>query len=114
MGEVFLSPISTFSVVYEGPAFPLIYGENLIGRAPECQIAVIGGSVSRAHARIIVSPTDALVEDLGSTNGTFVAQRRITAPTPLCDGDLIRIGKERLRFLAPGHRHAPTEPEHGM
>ena len=109
--NAFAAEMSSFSVIHEGRAIPLVVGVNLVGRVPDCQVQVIGTSVSREHARITVSPAGAVIEDLGSTNGTFVGDRRVSEPTPLRDGDAIRIGKERLRIVSSAHAHAPTEPE---
>jgi len=47
-----------------------------------------------------VAESDALIEDLGSKNGTYVGGERITGPTPLADGDEVRIGSVLLVFRA--------------
>jgi pSer/pThr/pTyr-binding forkhead associated (FHA) protein len=49
-------------------------------------------SVSRRHARVSVGGTDAVIEDLGSRNGTFVNGQRVDVPIKLHDGDVIGIG----------------------
>ena len=58
-------------------------------------------SVSRRHARITIAAGEpASIEDLGSKNGTWVAGRRLEGgPTPLKDGDAVRLGKVELLFL---------------
>jgi pSer/pThr/pTyr-binding forkhead associated (FHA) protein len=58
------------------------------------------GGVSRLHARLILSGNDWAIEDLESTNFTFVNRKRIApkTPTPLNDGDEIRLGRVGLRF----------------
>ncbi len=55
-------------------------------------------SVSRRHARIIVRGDSASVEDLGSKNGTYVDEVKITAATPLASGALIRFGSIAVTF----------------
>jgi pSer/pThr/pTyr-binding forkhead associated (FHA) protein len=58
------------------------------------------GGVSRLHARLTLSGEDWAIEDLESTNFTFVNRKRIApkTPTPLSDGDEIRLGRVGLRF----------------
>jgi len=77
-------------------------GENLLGRAPDCAMRVDTPRTSRHHARIVVTGGRAVLEDLGSRNGTHLGARRIEAPTPLGDGDEIGIGTAVLIFLGPG------------
>ena len=57
-------------------------------------------TVSRRHARIVVSDGGAVLEDLGSKNGTFLKGRRLTAPVSLCDGDVIVLGQLPVTFRA--------------
>ena len=90
-------------------------GEHVLGRDPDLELFIDAPSVSRRHAMIRVSGTDATVQDLGSKNGTFVADRSAVAPMPLADGDIIRLGSVQLTFLAvsPGYStrtEAPREP----
>jgi pSer/pThr/pTyr-binding forkhead associated (FHA) protein len=68
-------------------------GEMLIGRAPECGIALDDDRLSRLHAKIEVTPTGARLLDLGSRNGTFLNDQPVSEPLPLADGDVIRMGK---------------------
>jgi len=68
-------------------------GLHLIGRAPDCAILINAPSVSRGHAKLLVSRHDLRLTDLGSKNGTFVGDRRIDAPTDLFDVCRIRIGE---------------------
>jgi pSer/pThr/pTyr-binding forkhead associated (FHA) protein len=65
----------------------------LIGRAPDCQLHLDDDYVSTRHARIGLTASGYQVEDLGSTNGTFVNNQRLTAPTPFGAGDVLRIGR---------------------
>jgi pSer/pThr/pTyr-binding forkhead associated (FHA) protein len=61
-------------------------------------VYVDSSKVSRRHARILVTGNRAVLEDLGSKNGTYVRGRRIDAPTPLKDGDEIRVGSAGIVF----------------
>jgi diguanylate cyclase (GGDEF)-like protein len=81
-----------------GQVFPLD-AENLIGRDVGAQIRIDDGSLSRSHARIVRDPKGKFVlEDLGSTNGTFIGRDRIKQHE-LISGDRIQLGpKLTLRF----------------
>jgi DNA-binding winged helix-turn-helix (wHTH) protein len=76
----------------------LDFGENLIGRDRESIVWIDDASVSRRHARIAVDEKGAVIEDLGSKNGTFVRGRRIEKPSRLEDKDPIKIGPASLVF----------------
>lgn len=90
--------------------YPLDSGEHAIGRDPGCEVWLNDSSVSRRHARIRIAPDPgpALLEDLGSTNGTFIGRRRVTTPTALSDGDRIKIGSVELTFREGSPRLAET------
>ena len=70
----------------------------LIGRGSDAAIKLDDDYVSTRHARIGESNGTFYVEDLGSTNGTFVNGERITAKTLVRAGDAIRIGQTELRL----------------
>jgi DNA-binding winged helix-turn-helix (wHTH) protein len=88
----------------------LVQGANVIGRTADADIRVDRTEVSRCHAAITVRGTTAVIEDLGSKNGTFVNGRRLDGPTALSNGDEIWIGRSvaRMRFVIAGE---PTETE---
>ena len=85
-------------LVLNDQTLPLAGGENVIGRDPRCAVWVDASGVSRRHARIVVAPEQASIEDLGSSNGTFVQGRRIARPRSLADGDRIELGAASLTF----------------
>lgn len=64
-----------------------------IGRAADCELILDDDYVSTRHARITRTDTGYLVEDLGSTNGTYVNNERVTTPTPFTSTDTLRIGR---------------------
>jgi len=76
-----------------GQEHPLSGETTTIGRAVECDIVITSKRVSREHARITRRGHSLLLEDLGSTNSTFLNDERIQAPVDLVDGDLIAIGE---------------------
>jgi DNA-binding winged helix-turn-helix (wHTH) protein len=97
-------------VVWERREFPLREGENLLGRSEDAVARVDAATVSRQHARILVSSDGAMLEDLGSKNGTFLRGERVRAPRALRDGDEIRLGRIRLTFrMAAGQASTETE-----
>jgi DNA-binding winged helix-turn-helix (wHTH) protein len=85
-------------LTWNDKALPLREGENLVGRHPASRIWLNAASVSRAHARIVVSPDGASIEDRGSRNGTFVDGRKVTGLHPLVDGSEVTFGSERVTF----------------
>ncbi len=95
-------------IVQQGPnphqEFPLVGEQSTIGRSADNQIVVNDAEVSRRHARIIARQdtqgTKYFIEDLGSTNGTFVNGLRCNQLTPLVDGDSVELGDSiQLLFL---------------
>jgi subtilisin family serine protease len=86
-----------------GAAVPRSYTlaafEALIGRAPDCAVLLEGdATVSRRHARLSLSGGQVVLEDLGSSHGTFVNNRRIDRPTLLRPGDTIGVGQTLLHY----------------
>jgi hypothetical protein len=80
-----------------GHVVPLDKPRVVIGRA-DCDIVLKDPELSRQHALIAVSGTSARLEDLGSTNGTFVGDERIQT-TELADRSEFRIGSHELVFV---------------
>jgi len=75
-------------------------GEHVVGRDPDLELFLDSPGISRRHALIRIAGDEATVEDLGSKNGTFVADRRLDSPARLVDGDRIRIGSVQLTLNA--------------
>ena len=73
-------------------------GAHILGRAPDAAVLVDDVGVSRHHARITVGDEGAILEDLGSKNGTMLNGRAIEGPTPLADGAAIVLGATALKF----------------
>lgn len=88
---------------------PLRDGPKTIGREAFNDIVVFDPEVSRRHAQISFLADQYLIEDLGSTNGTFVNGLRVTHPTPLHNGDVISMGEgSRLVFNWPAEAAQAT------
>lgn len=71
-----------------------------IGRAGDCDIIINDTYVSNKHARVYEDEGAFVVEDLGSTNGTYVNGRKISYPLELRPGDRIKIGKSVFEFVS--------------
>jgi DNA-binding winged helix-turn-helix (wHTH) protein len=80
--------------------FPLSIGEHVIGRDPDLEVSLEASTVSRRHARLVVTLEGTVLEDFGSKNGTFRGDERVTSPIHLADGDHIRIGSLLITFHA--------------
>jgi DNA-binding winged helix-turn-helix (wHTH) protein len=92
-----------YRLLLEGHDVALRPGENLLGRVEDGVAWIESPTVSRRHARIHVGEDGAVIEDLGSKNGTFVRGERISGPTPLAHGDVIRLGRVsvKVRVVRP-------------
>jgi len=77
---------------HKGSAYAL--GDEItVGRAPTCTISMPNDSfVSQLHARVFRDSGYTMVEDLGSTNGTYLNGKRLTAPERITKGDRVQIG----------------------
>jgi len=85
-------------VVWDDTAFVLTEGENVLGRDEAAGVSIDWPGVSRQHAKIVVVSDKATLEDLGSKNGTYLREQKVTTATPLVDGDLFRLGRLVLEF----------------
>jgi DNA-binding winged helix-turn-helix (wHTH) protein len=112
-GEV--SEVSTeasrFWLTGGGVELVLRQGENLIGRAPDAHVRIDSPKISRNHARITIDGDTAMVEDLGSKNGTFLGETRVDVPMPLHHGDQLRLGQLAaiLSIAVSSHESTVTE-----
>ena len=80
--------------------FALSPGDNIIGRDSRSDVWLEHSGVSRRHARIQIQGEmkTAFLDDLESTNGTFIGRRQVQRQTALNDGDLIGVGPLELKF----------------
>lgn len=72
---------------------------RLIGREPQCSLQLADESVSRRHAMLAFDGTNHILTDLGSTNGTYVNERRLKARRVLAAGDRVRFGNQIFKYL---------------
>ena len=88
---------------------PLYDGDNVLGRGSDDVIPIDVSGMSRRHARISVGQR-VTIEDLGSKNGTWLQDQRVTAAVPLTDGDHVRLGSVLFTFrLAHGVDSTDTQ-----
>lgn len=82
-----IEPAETKGEIYE------LADELTVGRAGGCQITLDDTYVSQLHTRVFRRENQLYVEDLGSTNGTYLNRRKVTAPIAIRRGDRLQIGK---------------------
>jgi predicted component of type VI protein secretion system len=80
-------------------------GDAKVGRRPDCDIVLDHIAVSGEHANITTIFGDSVIEDLNSTNGTFISNKRITKH-PLRNGDIVIIGPHALVYTSEPSRAA--------
>jgi pSer/pThr/pTyr-binding forkhead associated (FHA) protein len=85
-------------------------GEQTLGRDPTADLVIPDRSVSRRHASVRVEGATAVVEDLGSRNGTFVNGQAIDSPCRLREGDVIGLGGTLLELRSSPDNSPETPP----
>lgn len=84
----------------DGIEHPLESGDLLVGREVECNVTLDSSHISRYHAKMAVSSMGIVVEDLRSTNGTFINGKRLSTPQTLSVGDEIRFHEIPFRLVS--------------
>ena len=92
------SPSPQCWFVWGDQRFVCDIGEHIIGRDEFADVRLDSPTISRRHARLMVETGRVHIDDLGSKNGTFRGQQRVTSPVALSDGDLVRVGTIALTF----------------
>jgi hypothetical protein len=82
----------------EGTVIPLGTSTITFGRAADSTVVLEDDFVSNQHARLVLNGTHWIVEDLGSTNGTWINRDKVTTPTVLQTGAQLRIGRTTLEL----------------
>ncbi|MBI3865502.1 MAG: FHA domain-containing protein [Planctomycetia bacterium] len=85
---------------FQPSRFPLPDGITIVGRASTCDFVIRNETVSRHHAEIIIDATSATVRDLGSFNGTFLDNERISM-SPLKFGQRLQFGQVGFVVSSP-------------
>jgi DNA-binding winged helix-turn-helix (wHTH) protein len=95
-----------FRVVWGRRTLPLAEGDNVLGREDDVGVRIDAAGISRRHALIRVRGAEAIIEDLGSKNGTHLRGGRLVAPASLKDGDVFVLGDVALVFRSSPLRGA--------
>jgi len=75
-----------------------VSGTLSIGRAAGCEITLDDTFISQVHARVTKGQSGVVIEDLGSTNGTYLNRKKVTAPVVVQTGDVIQVGSTVLEL----------------
>jgi pSer/pThr/pTyr-binding forkhead associated (FHA) protein len=93
----------------DGTEYP-VRQSTTIGRDADCGVAIVDTGISRRHAQLTLTAANTvLIEDLQSTNGTFVNGERLTAPRELAPGDEVRLHKTALTLSVAQPRIAAAD-----
>jgi len=85
---------------YQGGEFPLrMNREIIIGRSSDLDMVLVEDMVSRRHAKISSTDNDVFIQDMGSTNGTFVNGEKIAGRAQLQEGDRILVGTSIIKVV---------------
>jgi DNA-binding winged helix-turn-helix (wHTH) protein len=107
VGYAFAAGMGSLLAANEFPDYWVIVGDRrvhltskevVIGRDAASDVRLDSAGVSRRHARILMTSRGAYLEDLGSKNGTMLDGKPCAGPTPLLDGDTIRLGPVSIVF----------------
>jgi hypothetical protein len=114
--ETDVSELQAFLVVTVGAVPGKRYGlrpVSRIGRDLRFDIRPQDPEISRHHAVLTFHGADFTIQDVGSTNGTFVNEEKVIAERELRDGDLVRVGRTTMRFEYRGSGRAGPETAPG-
>ncbi len=96
---------------FSGAEYPLSAAPVVLGRLPNNDIQVNDNKASRRHTKLTPQGADWFVEDLQSSNGTFLNGKKLGGPMALRDGDKIAIGTTVYRFVLVGTATGPPPPK---
>ena len=93
-----------------GKSHELKVDKTTIGRVEDNTFPITEPSVSSHHCEVFLRGTDVVVNDLNSTNGTFINGEKITGEAPLKPGQILRLGQIELRLEGDGPAAAAKKP----
>jgi hypothetical protein len=95
-----------------GTVYPLQEGATVLGRSSKCELQIEDDTeVSREHVRITFSQGTVMVEDLGSTHGTYLNDHKLHGAVSLTIGDRIRVGQNVFRLDMPTYSSTSSDDE---
>ena len=94
-----------------GRKFDLIKSHTIVGRSSKADIQIDQESISRHHAKLINRDGKVTIEDLGSTNGSYVNDEPVGGEFMMRNGDLVKIGRTIFKFIAGGNLEAAYHAE---
>jgi diguanylate cyclase (GGDEF)-like protein len=94
-----------------GRKFDLLKAGTVIGRSSKADIQIDQESISRSHAKVVNRDGRVTIEDLGSTNGSYVNDEQVAGEYHLRNGDLVKIGRTIFKFIAGGNIEAAYHDE---
>ena len=108
-----IAPLARLLLISEGHTVserPLFRGRVITGRASDAELRVDSRAISRYHCQIISNDRLSVIEDLNSTNGIFIKDKRLRRHN-LNDGDVITLGRHQLMYSdeRPGHRQQTAD-----
>ncbi len=106
--EGFLDPTRTLNRITL-TVFPFV-----AGRMEGLPLTLHGATISRRHVQFVEQGDQLILQDLGSTNGTYLNRKRIDQPTPISDGDIIHIGEFEFRVIDELLATLPGDPDMTM
>jgi pSer/pThr/pTyr-binding forkhead associated (FHA) protein len=89
----------------------VLKSETSFGRHADCDVLLTEGHASRRHAKLLLTPDGAWIEDLGSANGTFINGSRITGRVRIASGDRLRFDVEEYDFRMPAKAMQAIVPD---
>jgi len=104
--------VPQFKIKFGGRTLALPVGSHLVGRMSDCWLCLDDDLCSRYHARLHVTDRDLVVEDLDSSNGSYLNGQRLQGrvKTPLNHGDNLRIGREIISIISDGSLAPVDDP----
>ena len=99
----------TFFLEFGDQQFPLEPRQMTVGRSRKCDVSIVDPSISRRHVEVTAADGRIVVNDLGSSNGSFINGERLQGSAEVRDGDLLRLGDAELKVRAIGPAPAPAD-----
>lgn len=106
----FLGELVVLNGPYKGRRIPLTKDQLRFGRDATCEVSLDDEAASRRHAEIVTKESKLFLQDLESTNGSYVNDQRVAAPTELANGDRIGVGDTVFLLQLPSNSSRVVPP----